>query len=60
MNGTDHNDARLDNIILEPMPIASLPPEPVISNEEFDKEIDLMMLDSDPMAVETSHARDLV
>lgn len=59
MNDCDHNDEFLDNVILEPMPLAALPPEPVISNEEFEKEIDLMMLDSDLMAADTSPAHDL-
>ncbi|XP_026435978.1 uncharacterized protein LOC113333788 [Papaver somniferum] len=60
MNDIDHNDESLDNVILEPIPLASLTPEPVITDEEFEKEIDLMMLDSDPLAAETSHSHDLL
>ncbi|XP_026384902.1 uncharacterized protein LOC113280499 [Papaver somniferum] len=54
------NDEFKDNLILEPMPISMLPLEPVVTEEEFEKEIDLMMLDSDSMALETSTAHDLV
>ncbi|XP_026410883.1 uncharacterized protein LOC113306121 [Papaver somniferum] len=31
------------------MPLASLPPEPVITDEEFERDVDLMMMDDDSM-----------
>ncbi|RZC56459.1 hypothetical protein C5167_015303 [Papaver somniferum] len=49
-----------DVIVLEPVSLASLPPEHVITDEEFEKEIDLMMMDSGSMDVEPSSAHDLV
>ncbi|XP_026390311.1 uncharacterized protein LOC113285751 isoform X2 [Papaver somniferum] len=47
-----------DAIILEPLPLASLPPEPVITDEEFEREVDLMMMDDDSMAEDPSTAHD--
>ncbi|KAI3866679.1 hypothetical protein MKW92_039905, partial [Papaver armeniacum] len=49
-----------DSIVFEPLPLASLPPEPAITDEEFEKEIDLMMLDSNSMAADTSSSHDIV
>lgn len=53
------NDDFKDAIILEPVPLDTLPPEPIVTDEEFEKEIDLMMLDSSSMDAETSEAHDL-
>ncbi|KAI3894319.1 hypothetical protein MKX03_029321, partial [Papaver bracteatum] len=49
-----------DTIILEPLPLASLPPEPVITDEKFEREVDLMMMDYDSMAENPSAAHDMV
>ncbi|XP_026445212.1 uncharacterized protein LOC113345752 [Papaver somniferum] len=49
-----------DGIILEPMPLAFLPPEPVITDEDFEKEVDLMMLDQDTMTDAPDMAHDPV
>lgn len=49
-----------DVIVLEPVSLASLPPEHVITDEEFEKEIDLTMMDSGSMDVESYSAHDLV
>lgn len=46
--------------MLEPVPLATLPPEPVVTDEEFEKEIDLMMMDSDTMEADPSLVHDLV
>ncbi|KAI3862068.1 hypothetical protein MKX03_001511, partial [Papaver bracteatum] len=54
------NDEFRDTITLEPMPLSTLPPELVITNEEFEKEVDLMMMDHDSMTAEPSLAHDLV
>lgn len=46
-------------LLLEPVPLDTLPPEPFISNEEFDKEVNLMMNESvDTMDVEPSSVHD--
>ncbi|KAI3862645.1 hypothetical protein MKW92_031240, partial [Papaver armeniacum] len=48
-------------VVLEPTPIATLPPEPVVTDEDFDKEVNLMMVDTfDSMDAEPSSAHDLV
>ncbi|XP_026457627.1 uncharacterized protein LOC113358311 isoform X2 [Papaver somniferum] len=52
------NDEFKDAILLDHMPLAFLPPEPVITDEEFEKEVDLMMMDDGSMAEDTSMAHD--
>ncbi|XP_026459111.1 uncharacterized protein LOC113359741 [Papaver somniferum] len=47
-------------MILEPMPLSMLPSEPDITDEEFEKEVDLMMMDSYPMEAVPLDAHDLV
>lgn len=56
----DHNEDIKDGLVLEPVPLATLPPEPVVTDEEFEKEIDLMMMDSDTMEADPSLVHDLV
>ncbi|KAI3862575.1 hypothetical protein MKX03_037679, partial [Papaver bracteatum] len=56
----ENNEELLEAAILEPIPLTMLPPEPEITDEEFEKEINLMMMDSDSMDAEPSSAHDLV
>ncbi|XP_026452841.1 uncharacterized protein LOC113353462 [Papaver somniferum] len=49
-----------DRDVLEPTSIATLPPEPIVTDEEFQKEVNLMMMDTvDSMDAEPSLAHDL-
>lgn len=56
----EQTELPLEALILEPMPLEMLPPEPEITDEDFEKEVDLMMMDSDSMDAEPSGAHDLV
>ncbi|KAI3872678.1 hypothetical protein MKX03_004253, partial [Papaver bracteatum] len=48
-------------IILEPTPISTLPPKPLLTDEDFEREVSLMMVDTmDSMDAEPSSAHDLV
>lgn len=60
VSNSDQNSEFKDAIILEPMSLASHPPEPVVTDEEFDKEINLIMMDFGSMDAEPSSAHDLV
>ncbi|KAI3867973.1 hypothetical protein MKX03_035189, partial [Papaver bracteatum] len=59
-SNVDQNDEFKDAIVLEHLLLASLPPEPVITDEEFKNKIDLMMMDSDSMDVGPSSDHDIV
>ncbi|KAI3881781.1 hypothetical protein MKX03_001021, partial [Papaver bracteatum] len=59
-SNTDQNNEFKDAIVLEPVPLAFLSPKPVIPDEEFEKEIDLMMMDYGSMDAEPSSSHDLV
>lgn len=50
-----------DEFLLEPIPLSPLPPEPMITSEEFDNEVNLMMIDTeDFMDAEAPSAPKLV
>ncbi|XP_026384062.1 uncharacterized protein LOC113279597 [Papaver somniferum] len=55
----DHKEVFSEPLILEPLPLSMLPPEPEITDEEFEKEVDLMMMDTDSMYAEPSDAHGL-
>lgn len=47
-------------VVLEPTPLAVLPPEPLISKEELENEVNLMMVDSmDSMDADPPSTHDL-
>ncbi|KAI3915769.1 hypothetical protein MKW92_023132, partial [Papaver armeniacum] len=58
----DQNEEFKNELVLEPVPVplASLPPEPVVMDEEFEKDIDLMMMDTVSMVAEPPVAHDHV
>lgn len=58
MREPSQNEEFKEPIMLEPMPLATLPPEQIITDEEFEREVDLMMMDGDSMAVDISMTHD--
>lgn len=58
-NPNNHNSDLKEVLVLEPMSLSMLPQEPVVTDEEFDKEIDLMMMDPSSMDAEPSSAHNL-